>query len=39
MKSGGKLLSPEESVSRLVKLLKKNRFESGAHIDYYDIDP
>ena len=38
MKSGGKLLSPEQSIARLIHLLRINSFESGAHVDYYDIE-
>ncbi|KAK3587812.1 hypothetical protein CHS0354_019678 [Potamilus streckersoni] len=37
MKAEGKLLSCEESVEKLIVLLEKNTFESGAHVDFYDI--
>jgi len=37
MKENNKLLTCEDSVSRLVKLLKQNTYDSGAHIDYYDL--
>ncbi|XP_071108503.1 sepiapterin reductase-like isoform X1 [Haliotis cracherodii] len=30
------LLSPETTVNRLIAILEKNVFESGAHIDYFD---
>ena len=31
------LLDPSDSALKLVKLLDENRFESGSHIDYYDL--
>ncbi|ELT92986.1 hypothetical protein CAPTEDRAFT_18220 [Capitella teleta] len=37
MKSEGTLLSCDQSIDRLVPLLQKNKFQSGAHLDYYDI--
>ena len=37
MKETGKLLSCEQSVTKLIKLLEDNSFISGKHIDYYDI--
>ena len=37
MHEEGKLLSPEESVVKLIKLLQDNSFDTGAHIDYYDL--
>ena len=38
MHEEGRLLTPDQSLDALVYLLDKNSFESGAHIDYYDID-
>jgi sepiapterin reductase len=32
-----KLLDPEDSAKKLIRLLSSNEFESGAHIDYYDL--
>lgn len=32
----GKLVTPEASAAKCIKILQENRFESGAHIDYYD---
>lgn len=37
MHENGRLLSSEESISKLTSLLEKNSFDNGAHIDYYDI--
>ena len=37
MKLNQKLLTPEQSVAKLVELMRKNKFESGSHIDYYDV--
>ena len=37
MHSEGKLLTCDQSVDKLVKLLEENKFDSGAHIDYYDV--
>lgn len=34
----GKLVRPEDSALKCVKILKKGRYESGSHIDYYDKD-
>ena len=31
------LISPEDSARRMVNLLWKNDFESGSHIDYWDL--
>lgn len=31
-----KLLSPEETVQRLIRMLEENKFESGARVDYFD---
>lgn len=32
-----KLLDPEDSAGKLIKLLLSNEFESGSHVDYYDL--
>eukprot|EP00743_Colponemidia_sp_Colp-15_P010349 GILK01011391.1.p1 GENE.GILK01011391.1~~GILK01011391.1.p1 ORF type:complete len:270 (-),score=22.22 GILK01011391.1:319-1104(-) len=37
MHSEGTLVSPEDSASKLVGLLKEDAFISGSHIDYYDL--
>ena len=37
MHSKGLLVDPQDSAKILVRLLKQNDFESGAHIDYYDV--
>mmetsp|Transcript_18334 Transcript_18334/g.25693 ORF Transcript_18334/g.25693 Transcript_18334/m.25693 type:complete len:264 (+) Transcript_18334:41-832(+) len=37
MKAKGTLVDPSESSLVLVKLLKSNEFQSGAHIDYFDV--
>lgn len=37
MYKNGKLLKCEESVSKLIPLLEENTFESGQHIDIYDV--
>ena len=37
MHKEGRLLSSEESISKLIGLLEKNTFDNGAHIDYYDV--
>lgn len=37
MKETGKLLSCEQSVTKMIKLLEVNSFISGKHIDYNDI--
>lgn len=33
----GRLLSCDQSLNRLIGLLDKNSFDSGSHIDYYDL--
>ncbi len=33
----GRLLSCDQSLDRLIGLLDKNLFDSGAHIDFYDL--
>lgn len=37
MAETGNLLTCEESVTKLIKLLEENTFPSGKHIDYYDV--
>ena len=37
MAETGSLLTCEESVTKLIKLLEENTFPSGKHIDYYDV--
>ncbi len=37
MKTGKKLLSCAESISKLEGLLERNTYDSGSHIDYYDL--
>lgn len=32
-----KLVNPLDSANVLVKLLEKDEFENGSHIDYYDV--
>ena len=31
-----KVLSPDESAEKLIKILKENTFTSGSHVDYFD---
>jgi sepiapterin reductase len=31
------LLTPETTVNKLIELLKKNEYENGAHVDFYDV--
>lgn len=31
-----KLLTPEETVKRLIRIIEENKFENGARIDYFD---
>jgi len=38
MHAEGRLLSCDQSVDRLIKILSANRFDSGEHINYYDDD-
>jgi sepiapterin reductase len=33
----GELISPDDTACRMVKLVWKNEFESGSHIDYWDL--
>lgn len=37
MKEEGKLLSCEASVGKLLQLLEKDEYKSGAHVDFYDV--
>lgn len=37
MHSEGRLLTCEESVGKLLKVLLKDDYESGAHLDFYDL--
>ena len=32
----GTLVKPEESAAKCLRILAADRFESGAHVDYYD---
>lgn len=32
----GKLVRPEDSAAKCVRILEEDRFASGAHVDYYD---
>ena len=34
-----RLLSCDESLDRLITILKNNDFDSGSHIDFYDTAP
>eukprot|EP00035_Acanthoeca_spectabilis_P031222 m.13092 g.13092 ORF g.13092 m.13092 type:complete len:293 (-) comp4617_c0_seq2:107-985(-) len=37
MKTEGTLLTPEQSAAKLVTVLQSGAFDSGAHVDYYDL--
>lgn len=37
MHSDGRLLTCEESVGKLIKVLLKDDYASGAHLDFYDL--
>ena len=37
MHTDAALVEPAASAAKLVGLLNANEFESGAHIDYYDV--
>ena len=37
LKEQGKLVSPETSAEKLVKLIVENSYVSGAHLDFYDL--
>ncbi|KAG7375228.1 hypothetical protein PHYPSEUDO_002420 [Phytophthora pseudosyringae] len=39
MKDQGTLIPPAQSSKRGVKLAISGEFETGAHVDYYDLDP
>jgi len=39
LKEQGKLVSPDVSASTLIKLLLFEKFDNGAHIDFYDVSP
>lgn len=34
----GKLVVPEDSAAKLLKLLIDDKYESGSHIDFFDPD-
>ncbi|KAJ1981270.1 hypothetical protein H4R34_002147 [Dimargaris verticillata] len=38
MSEEGKLVTMESSATKVVKLVLQNRFTSGQHIDYFDVD-
>ena len=38
MFSEGRLVNPKDSARRLVRLLRRDQYENGAHVDYYDVD-
>lgn len=37
MKENNQLVSPDASADKLVALLNSGNFESGAHVDYFEI--
>lgn len=37
MHSEGRILTCEESVGKLIKVLLKDDYESGVHLDFYDL--
>ena len=37
MKAKNMLIKPQESAQKLISLVEKDEFESGVHLDYYDI--
>lgn len=37
MHAEGRLLTCDESVGKLMKVLLKDDYESGAHLDFYDL--
>lgn len=37
MHAEGRLLTCEESVGKLIKVLLKDDYASGAHLDFYDL--
>ena len=32
------ILQPEQTAEKLIKILDLDSFESGQHVDYYDVD-
>ena len=38
MFTAGQLVDSRDSARRLVRVLRRDRYESGAHVDYYDVD-
>ena len=36
MKSKKNLLTPGQSAEKMIQILNKNTFKSGAHVDYFD---
>lgn len=37
MSTDGRLLTCEESVGKLMRLLLEDGYQSGAHVDFYDV--
>ena len=37
MHQHNKLLTCDESIAKLTRLMEQNNWESGEHIDYYDL--
>ncbi|CAG14282.1 unnamed protein product, partial [Tetraodon nigroviridis] len=37
MSAQGRVLTPEQSCSKLMELLLEDTYQSGAHVDFYDI--
>lgn len=37
LKESNGLIDPKDSAAELLKILHDDTFESGAHIDYYDV--
>ena len=38
MKTKEQLLTPDESATKLVKLLKENKFKNGSHVDFFEVE-
>ena len=38
MKSEKTILQPNQTAAKLVKILFEDSFESGQHVDYYDVE-
>ena len=38
MLSDKTILQPDQTAAKLVKILDKDSFESGQHVDYFDVD-